>query len=403
MRRPGPAPAPVAAPRIDEVRVEGLALAQPEVVTRHVSQQPGRPLDTVALNRDLQRVYGDGWYQSVDYSLLTVRDRQILRIAPVEKSWGPDYLRFALNVDSSLSQGSTYSLRAALQRSWLNRLGGEWLLSAEIGNRSALEFEFHQPLDRAHRWFGELDLATGWSHSDLYRDGQRISRFQIYRSSIELSLGMTLARLGELRAGWVETVARAELETGEVLYPREAQYFGGAQVSLDIDQLNRLYFPTDGWAAQLRYFHSRRGDYSRLSAELRGAYSIGPWVLATRLQSTSSPRGELPVIDAAALGGFLNLSGYAKGQLLADTLRYGHLRAERIIGRAPLGLRGDLRLGLALELARIARPYTEVGQTGLLNSVTVYLGGETVFGPVYLGFGQSTSGNSNAYLFLGIP
>jgi len=31
------------------------------------------------------------------------------------------------------------------------------------------------------------------------------------------------------------------------------------------------------------------------------------------------------------------------------------------------------------------------------------LGGETVFGPVYLGFGQSTGGSANAYLFLGIP
>ncbi len=402
-RRLAQSPVPVAAPRIDAIEVVGLDRVPPQTVLRHLRQVPGEALDTVALNRDLQRVYGDGWYQSVDYSLLSSRERNVLRIAPVEKEWGPDYLRFALNIDSSFSQGSTYSLRAALQRTWLNRLGGEALLSAEIGNRSALEFEFHQPLDTQHRWFVEADLGTGWSHRDLYQLGQRISRFQIYRSSAELTLGRTLGRLGELRAGWVERVARAALETGQLVYPREAQYAGGAILTLDLDQLNRLYFPTDGWATRLRYFHSRRGDYSQLSAELRGAISLGSWVMAGRWHSTVSPRGELPPIDAAALGGFLNLSGYATGQILADTVHYGHLRAERIIGRAPLGLRGDLRLGLALELAQVKRPYSELSSAGRLDSVAAYLGGETPFGPVYLGFGVSSQGSSNAYLFLGTP
>jgi NTE family protein len=35
--------------------------------------------------------------------------------------------------------------------------------------------------------------------------------------------------------------------------------------------------------------------------------------------------------------------------------------------------------------------------------VTVYLGGETPFGPVYIGLGHSAAGASNAYLFLGTP
>ena len=167
--------------------------------------------------------------------------------------------------------------------------------------------------------------------------------------------------------------------------------------------MNRLVFPTDGWAATLHYFHSRRNDYARLSAELRGALSLGDWVLGTRAQYTGSTRGLLPPAEAGSLGGFLNLSGFARGQLVADRLAYGHLRFERIIGRAPLGLRGDLRLGLALEAARVSRPFTELRRRALLDSVTLYFGGETPFGPVYLGFGHSTAGSSNAYLFLGTP
>ncbi|MCT6647313.1 hypothetical protein N4G37_14710, partial [Enterococcus faecalis] len=74
---------------------------------------------------------------------------------------------------------------------------------------------------------------------------------------------------------------------------------------------------------------------------------------------TGSPRGLLPYYDGATLGGFLNLSAYAYGQLLGDNMRYASLRAERIVGRAPLGLRGDMRAGLALEIGKMGTPYTE--------------------------------------------
>lgn len=394
---------PRTAPHVDAVDIAGLTLAQPEVVTRYITQRAGEPLDTAQLNRDLLRVFGDGWYESVDYSLVTVRDRQRLRITPVEKSWGPDYLRFAINLDSTLSQGSSYSLRAAYQKTWLNRLGGELLASVEIGSRTALELEFHQPLDARQRFFTELELGSGWTHSDLFQDGRRIARFQVYRSSLEATAGISLSLLGQLRAGWHESVARADIETGLDLLPRASQYFGGPVLSLDLDKLDRLYFPTSGWAAQLRYLHSRRNDYSKLSADLRAATALGPWVLGSRLMFTGSTRGQLPALEAGTLGGFLNLSGYASGQFIADTVRYGHVRAERIIGRLPAGLRGDMRLGMALELGRVSGPYTETSRTGLLDSVTLYLGGETPFGPVYLGFGHASSGSSNAYLFLGTP
>ena len=122
-----------------------------------------------------------------------------------------------------------------------------------------------------------------------------------------------------------------------------------------------------------------------------------------RASWVDSPRGQLPVVDAAKLGGFLNLSGYAKGQFLGDGVGYMHLRAERIIGSLPLGLRGDMRLGLALEAGRVARPYAVQRSDGWLKSTVLYLGGETPFGPVYLGLGQASGGSTNAYLFLGTP
>ena len=116
-----------------------------------------------------------------------------------------------------------------------------------------------------------------------------------------------------------------------------------------------------------------------------------------------SLQGTLPIYDAGTLGGFHNLGGFAPNQLVGDDIRYFGLRAEKIIGRLPLGLRGDMRAGLALETAKVGRPYTETHRTGWLNSATLYLGGETPLGPVYLGYGQSDAGVSSVYLFIGTP
>jgi NTE family protein len=115
----------------------------------------------------------------------------------------------------------------------------------------------------------------------------------------------------------------------------------------------------------------------------------------------------LPVYDPGSLGGMLNMTAFAVGQLKGDDISMASLRAERIIGRLPLGLRGDMRLGVAFEAAKVGTPYTETNLKGWINSTAIYLGGETPLGPVYLGYGYSSSGStggySNLYLFLGTP
>jgi NTE family protein len=178
---------------------------------------------------------------------------------------------------------------------------------------------------------------------------------------------------------------------------------GGWLLAVDLDRLDRLYFPTRGWALRGNLFDARGRDYTRLNLELRAATPWEDWIVAGRLRAEGSVRGRLPLDDAAHLGGFLNLSGFAKGQLIGDDVLYGHVRAERIIGRLPLGLRGDMRLGTALEFGRIGTAYNPQRHSGWLGSLALYLGGETPIGSVYLGFGQGRGGARNAYLFIGTP
>jgi NTE family protein len=391
-------------PRIDEIEIAGLQRVNPEVLRRYVEQQRGQALDIAALNRDLLRAYGDGHYERVDYTVLRPRGRNVLRLMPVEKSWGPDYLRLALQLDSNLSQGATFRLRAGYQKTWLNRLGAELLMTGELGSSTGAGIEFYQPLDDAQRFFVDTSARYVRDRTDFFRLDQRVAEYRTARTQAELSAGINFNLLGQLRLGWRESSVSNTLETGtDVLQALPQRLGGGWLLALDTDQFDRLYFPRAGWGATASYFGAEKSAYSKVALDARGAWSWQSFVLGTRASWTGSPRGQLPITDAGKLGGFLNLTGFAKGQLIGDEVAYAHVRAERIIGSAPLGLRGDMRLGLAIEAGKVAQPYTLQKNVGWLNSVAVYLGGETPLGPAFLGVGLGTGGSVNAYLVIGAP
>ncbi|PKO38464.1 MAG: patatin, partial [Betaproteobacteria bacterium HGW-Betaproteobacteria-6] len=238
---------------------------------------------------------------------------------------------------------------------------------------------------------------------NIYEDDKRIAQYRDSETGVGAHLGVNVGLLGPLRLGWVHRHRYFDLDIGDPSLPRADKRFSGWKASLDFDQFDRMYFPTRGWAAQLSWFESPGQNYARAEADLRGAYAFGGTVVNARLRYTGSPRGDLPVYDAGTLGGFLNLTAFASNQIIGDDIRYVGLRGEQIIGRLPLGLRGDMRVGIALEAAKVGSPYTESQRRGVLDSTALYVGGETPFGPAYIGLGYSTSGASNLFLFVGTP
>jgi NTE family protein len=390
-------------PIIDEVEVLGLKRVNPTVINRHLRVENGGKVRPNDINRDLLRMYGDGYFESVDYMVLTQRERHILQVVPIEKSWGPDYVRFALNLDSDTRKGASFGMRAAYHKTLINQLGGELIGSVDVGTINRLAGDYYQPLDAEQRYFVELSGSIQQRSADVFQDNQRIAEYRIRESILRASAGINVGLLGQIRLGWLERHRRADLETGMPSLPASDATFGGPQATLDFDQMNRMYFPTHGWSARFAYFDSPQAGYARADASVSGAFSLSNTVFNARLAFSGSPSGSLPIYDAASLGGFQNLTAYTKGQIIGDDITYAGVRAEQIIGRLPLGLRGDMRLGLSLEAAKAGSRFTETRRDGLLDSVSVYLGGETPFGPAYLGYAYGSGGVSNFYLFVGVP
>ncbi len=387
--------------RVDAIEVAGLPQLDAAAVLRHVTQPLRQPPDTQALNRDLLRVYGDAHYEGVDYALVARGEQSVLRVLPQAKRWGPDFLRFAAGLNSTLRRGSTYSLRGAYQRTLLNRYGAEAMLTGEVGSTSGLAADFYQPLDPGQLSFVEFGVRAARTSTPIYEGEVKISEYLVRSQSLNVAAGLNLGVTGQVRLGWVGQQKWYELDTGEELFPRGPFRTPGWISSVDFDQLNDPNFPSGGWAAKLSYFVPSGAPFTRLSAEGRAATTAAGFVFATRLAYTGSPRGVLPFHEAASLGGLLNLSAFGMGQFLGDDVRFTQLRAERIIQRLPIGLSGDLRAGVALEAGRVGVRYTETARAGWQDSILLYLGGPTPIGPLYLGYGHSSRGSSNAYLFIG--
>jgi NTE family protein len=388
---------------IDEIVIGPLNRIHPDFVARQIHQQPNQLLNRALLERDLIRTYGDGFYDNVDYRIVKQDNRHILEITAREKPQGSEYFIFGFAIDNEYRQGSNFNFRAAYRNTWLNAYGGEFFATMDLGGRPSFKADFYQPLNYAQTYFVEPVYFVGRDEIGLFIDDHRIADYRLDTAYADLMFGRNLGSFGQAKLGWREYDMDGSADLSSIVLPDVSSTYGGILFQLNLDRRNRLYFPSQGWKADISYFatHQDVDPYKKLMLELSGAYKLDEYVLAARASHITSLKGELPIYDAVMLGGFLNMSGYARNQILGDNAFYAHLRAERIIGRMPLGLNGDMRLGFGLETARVDNNYTMTTSSEWLDSAVIYLGGETPLGPMYLGYGFTSEGDYNFYLQLG--
>jgi NTE family protein len=335
------------------------------------------------------------------------RDRTVLRITPVEKPWGPGYLRFGLNLASDFRSESDYNLRALYRRTWVNDYGGEFLLGGQIGSEQNVATEFFQPVDLRHIFFVRPYARTGLSKMPIYDGVNRVAVYRVQDSRAGFSAGAELGVVGQVHAGWVERKLGSVLDTGPDSFLNLTQTLGGPTVALSLDTYDQPFFPTRGMRLDATYFdatHATEADkYSRAEARWGGALSHGRWSYLAALEGGDTHGGQVPLGDAFTLGGPRRLSGFAKDQLLGGRYAFGRVEAQyRLQYASPLwGL--TLIGGVAAEAGRMDKPLVADSLTGWQRSLSAYLAANTFLGPVYFGVADAKNGRGRFYLFIGTP
>jgi len=394
-------------PRIDEVQVAGTKFTNAENVRDAIRQKEGAPLDAAQLSQDLILLYSAGDLQSVDYSVLAERDKTILRVTPVEKSWGPDYLRFGLNLASDFHD-ATFNIRALYRRTWLNSYGAEWLVGLQLGNEHVLGTEFYQPLERRQRVFVSPYANINATTQSLYFNGTRQADYYVREWNAGADIGANLGIYGQLKLGWLEREQRSSVETGLPILPEFTLRSGGVQARLDIDTLDYAFFPTKGFRLQARMFDAQhvdegRGKYGLAQAKFNGAYTVGDLIFLGALEGGGPIHGTLPPGDLFAMGGPRKLAGFAQGQFRGDEYYYGRMDAQYRLTR-PIPLLGlSVIAGIAAEAGRMPNAITEPNLTGWQSSFSTYLATNSAFGPIYIGIADAKNGKGRFFFFVGTP
>jgi len=389
---------------VDSVEVAGMRRIDPRIVTRRVTTRPGDTLDVDRLAGDLARVYRLGDFERVEFRLTEFADggHTLLSIDAEEKSWGPNFVRFGMSLQADFETRGEFSLLADFTRTRVNRLGAEWKNRVSLGQVNGAFTEFYQPLDFGGYWFVAPRAQIERRAVDVAASDGTVEELRVDDIRAGVDLGIQFSNYGELRGGVRR--GRVRLKDVSVIDAGIDRIETGAwTASIVLDRLDNANFPRWGSYLDVEATFSRADlsaddEYDRLEATFVDARSFGRNTFVARARWGTGLGTDVPFYDHFRLGGFLNLSGLRPGALTGPELGLAQLVYYRQIGTLPGALGGGLYTGLSLEAGNVWATRAEAEPSDLRPAGLVWAGLDSVFGPIYIGYGR-TDGNQDSFYF----
>lgn len=388
----------------DSIQLTHGSTSDADRLFERISIRPGDPFSMDVIEEDLRELYESGNYERVDFYLKRRPEGYALFIEAHDKDWGPNYLRFGLNFVSDFAGESTFDVLTSFNMTQLNKRRGELKLQAQIGETPAVAGEFYQPFSHRETWFGAVSTRLETSSSYLYQGEGLYAPYRMDLASGSLNLGYQMGRFGEVRLGTTFTGIVSELQGQDA--PQEPLTFdaNGLHGIAIFDQFDNMNFPRQGAFVFADYFDAREDwgsdvDYQHLIGFLglaarKGRHSVLSLSNFYSALGTDSP-------EVYNLGGLFKLSGYPKDSVAG---RYGGSSALLYLYqlmKLPQAVGDGLFVGASIEAGNLWTDQQEVDTSDLLYSASVFVGIDTVLGPVYFARGVDDDSNSELYLFVG--
>lgn len=371
----------------------------------------GERLDTSLIDERIERVYGEGRYERISYEVVERDGQQGLRVLPVDKGWGPNFLRVGLAFSDDLNGESSYLLRAEARFTELSPLNTELRTRISLGEQSQVRGELIQ----AFGGHGEYFVATSLDYLaeellfPFFPGGLALADYRYRRATAALELGHdTSARLRHyLRAE--RGVDRASLKTGArdgSLPDGVEQDYGAITLGFVADALDSYGFPSTGYRIEGEYQRmlealGNETDSEVLRLRATGVHTLDRHRFIGVVAASTAISGE-PVLRAASrIGGLGNLSGFPERALIGDgTLLFGGTYLYQMTGAQRLFALPTF-IGGSVEAGRAYLGDDDYTLDGLIIAGSLMVGAETPAGPVILGFGRAESGDTSFYLRFG--
>jgi NTE family protein len=397
----------VAKVKIDEVRLVGLKVTNPEVVRNFITSKPGEIFDPAQAEADATHLVERGDYSSVSSQLVTEDGKNVLVFNATEKAWGPNYIKFDGNLATDFKGDLSWGLRVNYEKRWLNDLGGEFRVAGQIGRPGLLFAQFYQPIERTQTFYVMPSVYGARSRQTDYDKNSEVAEFDVTRYGARLEGGAALGGWGDLRLGVLRGKVNSEKQVGEDWVKAAGRTnTGAATARFYYDTLDKRLWATAGTLANVSMYVSKTGlgaeeNYKVLEGKIGTAFSFGRNVFTFGAGGGTDLGTRAPSYDQFRLGGLFRFSGYRTGQLIGREYALGTVQYRRRIGDLNESFGTGVYAGASIEAGNVWKRLDGVSANGVITSGSIYLGVDSKLGPIYLGWGRSEGGRSTVYLYIG--
>src|SRR5687768_4725446 len=393
-------------PVVDFVRLEnGGRVADRVGAARLGAIELGSPLDVDAVERAMNTVYGLDYYQNVRYGLVNDAEGTGIELDLDPRAWGPNYLQLGMEYSSAQDSDALFGLAASYLSTAINPLGGEWRVTAVIGDEPALIADLYQPFGSKGLYFYAPSLYLESTQFNVYEGDERITEAQLREGTLEFAVGRELLTWGEYRFGLRAAKGEFDLRVGDPTQISEEEFRRGEFFGrFSVDTMDSVAFPREGSQAVVEWRASRQqlleadADFDQLLLAASHAQTWGRHTLLTTLRWDATVSGTAADSRLFRMGGFFDISGLNRNQLSGQhATRVGAAYYRRI---------GDLALfpafaGASLELGNAWESRDEISSNGAILGGSFWAGVDTPVGPVYVGYGRAEGGEDAFYISLG--
>ena len=398
--------------RIDQVVVVGLERASEEELKRTLGVSPGDKLDFKKLNSGISRVFGTGYFERVNYSLLNDGSHNVLTVDAREKQWGPNYLRFGITLAADTVGEGRFNLLMRYLQTQVNSAGAEWRTDFQLGRDRRIATQFFQP-------FSSSGIANAFSVTpgiefsqrpvDISTAGLRVQQSQISSNTRSVDIGIDLSRNSIFRIGLLQSSSVARLQIGQNQFFPESRYDeGGARIKVLFDNIDYPNFPREGRVFQADYFASLKSlkatsEYRKAEINYQEYASLDTHTFSIAARYGKALNSNLNIFNYFTLGGFQQLSGYRPGELFGSAVGLARLTYYNRLAPIQNPFGKNIYVGFSLEAARINVDANALKDSETKSSLSVFAGFDTLLGPLYVGYGRARKSKPLFYLFLGLP
>jgi len=392
-----------------KIEVEGESKISPDYVASRLTIKPGDTVDVAKIKEQAGIVYGTGDFERVDLLVNKQQDQQNeygLLVRAKERSWGPNYLRVGLSLESDFKGSSNYNILVDYTRRWVNSLGAEWKTQVNLGSPSGIYSEFYQPLSASRLFF--IMPHGEWKQDpvDVWDGHKRVAEYRLRSYEGGIDFGIQPWMYGQASVGLQWGNFRADSIIGNIDVPRNSVTRGAIVVKARLDQLDNVNFPNNGYLAQFTQLSSLKGlgsedEYYKVQGSILGAHTFSKQTVLASLSAGTKIGNDLPYYDTVTLGGLFNLSGLLSKQLRGQSMAIGKLITYHKVGSSFIG---DLYFGGSLESGNVwTRDEKQFDLSNLRLGGSVFVGYDTILGPLYLAVGHADGGFNAGYFYLGRP